>query len=214
MAFGNGGEAGPRNTLYFTAGLTSHLTPHGGPFHGLFGSLTIAPAAAPASATTTVNRSVPVSASNNSEPVSSSPSNGTLSATGLPYPTAATVNQLVADINYANRTGGAITINLAPGKTFDLKTADNTTDGGNGLPVIGITRAVDLTINGNGDTIERVARSTGRPGNSNPFRLFDVAAASSLTLGRVMLRGGSGSVAGAIYNRGTLKVLDGKHPLR
>jgi hypothetical protein len=42
MAFGNGGEAGPTNTLYFTAGLTSHLTAHGGPFHGLFGSLTVA----------------------------------------------------------------------------------------------------------------------------------------------------------------------------
>src|SRR5689334_13249703 len=59
---------------------------------------------------------------------------------GLPYPTASTVSQLIADISYANSVGGAITINLAPGATFDLKSANNTTDGGNGLPVIGGTK--------------------------------------------------------------------------
>ncbi len=42
LAFGNGGAAGPTNTLYFTAGLTSHLAPSDNPFHGLFGSLEIA----------------------------------------------------------------------------------------------------------------------------------------------------------------------------
>ena len=42
LAFGNGGAAGPTNTLYFTAGLTSHLAPSDAPFHGLFGSLEIA----------------------------------------------------------------------------------------------------------------------------------------------------------------------------
>ncbi len=42
LAFGNGGAAGPTNTLYFTAGLTSHLAPSNAPFHGLFGSLTVA----------------------------------------------------------------------------------------------------------------------------------------------------------------------------
>ncbi len=42
MAFGNGGAAGPKNTLYFTAGLTSHLAPSDNPFHGLFGSLQMA----------------------------------------------------------------------------------------------------------------------------------------------------------------------------
>ena len=41
LAFGNGGAAGPKNTLYFTAGLTSHLAPSDNPFHGLFGSLQI-----------------------------------------------------------------------------------------------------------------------------------------------------------------------------
>ncbi len=42
LAFGNGGAGGPTNTLYFTAGLTSHLAPSDAPFHGLFGSLEIA----------------------------------------------------------------------------------------------------------------------------------------------------------------------------
>ena len=45
---------------------------------------------------------------------------------GLPYPTASTVSQLIADLNYANSAGGAITINLAPGATFNLKSANNT----------------------------------------------------------------------------------------
>ena len=42
LEFGNGGAAGPTNTLYFTAGLTSHLAPSDAPFHGQFGSLTAA----------------------------------------------------------------------------------------------------------------------------------------------------------------------------
>jgi hypothetical protein len=42
LAFGNGGAAGPTNTLYFTAGLTSHLADNDDPFHGLFGSLQVA----------------------------------------------------------------------------------------------------------------------------------------------------------------------------
>jgi hypothetical protein len=31
---------------------------------------------------------------------------------GLPYPTASTVSQLIADIHYANTAGGTFTINL------------------------------------------------------------------------------------------------------
>jgi uncharacterized protein (TIGR03118 family) len=42
LEFDNGGAAGPTNTLYFTAGLTSHLAPGNAPFHGQFGSLTVA----------------------------------------------------------------------------------------------------------------------------------------------------------------------------
>jgi uncharacterized protein (TIGR03118 family) len=42
LAFGNGSAAGPTDTLFFTAGLSSHLAPGPDPFHGLFGSLTVA----------------------------------------------------------------------------------------------------------------------------------------------------------------------------
>jgi hypothetical protein len=127
---------------------------------------------------------------------------------GLPYPSASTVSQLIADINYANNAGGAITINLAPGASFDLNLANTTTtDGGIGLPVIGGTKAVALTIIGNGDTIKRIAaysRKSGYP--TNPFRLFDVAPGASLTLDHVTLQGAWGS---AILNQGTLNVING-----
>jgi hypothetical protein len=120
---------------------------------------------------------------------------------GLPYPTAATATQLIADIKYADKAGGAFTINPKPGATFDLKSVDNTTGGANGLPVVGGMKAVALTIAGNGDTIERVG--------SKSFRLWDLAPAASLTLDHVTLRQGlaSGS-GGAIYNQGTLMVSD------
>jgi hypothetical protein len=130
---------------------------------------------------------------------------------GLPYPTAATVSQLIADINYADKAGGAFTANLKVNTTFDLKSVNNTTNGANGLPVIGGTKAVDLTIVGNGDAIERIANRSG----SNAFRLFNVAPGDSLTLDHVTLQGGwaSGSGAagdgGAIYNQGTLTVSNG-----
>src|SRR5262245_7703154 len=91
----------------------------------------------------------PVRAGAQQSNASGKPPHGGGSGGGLPYPTASTVNQLIADINYANSVGGAITINLAPGATFDLKSANNSTDGNNGFPVIGGTTAVNLTIIGN-----------------------------------------------------------------
>ena len=134
------------------------------------------------------------------------PPHGGGSGGGLPYPTASTVSQLIADINYANNTGGAITINLAVSTTFLLKSADNTTDGGNGFPVVGGAKAVNLTIIGNGATIQRT-NVIGRYSQvKNPFRLFDVAAGSSLTLDRITMKGGLG---GAILNHGILNIVNG-----
>jgi uncharacterized protein (TIGR03118 family) len=43
LQFGNGGTAGPTNTLFFTAGLTSHFGAGTGTPHGLFGSLQAVP---------------------------------------------------------------------------------------------------------------------------------------------------------------------------
>jgi hypothetical protein len=140
---------------------------------------------------------------------SGKPSHGGGSGGGSFYATVSTLSQLIADINYANQAGGDITINLAPGTTFDLTSANNTTDGGNGLPVIGGTKAVALTIIGNGDTIERIAVIGRYYTVKNPFRLFDVAPGASLTLDEVTLKGGASGPGGAILNQGTLRIIDG-----
>jgi hypothetical protein len=117
--------------------------------------------------------------------------------------TAATVQDLIVDINASNQAGGTNTISLVAGNTFSLTAVDNTTDGATGLPVIAAND--NLTIAGNGDTIAR-SSATGTPA----FRLFDVAGGASLTLANLTLQGGlafgSGVSAegGAIYNQGAL----------
>jgi hypothetical protein len=49
---------------------------------------------------------------------------------------AATVSDLIADINAANLVGGSNTITFVAHKTFNLTAVNNTTDGPTGLPVI------------------------------------------------------------------------------
>jgi len=116
---------------------------------------------------------------------------------------------LISAINSANNAGGSHTIILVPGRVFDLKTANNTTDGGNGLPVIGATKAVALTIIGNGATLKRIAVFDRYGTVKNPFRLFDVASGASLTLDHLTLQGGGAGGGGAIFNHGTLNVING-----
>jgi len=121
--------------------------------------------------------------------------------------TAATVSDLIADINAANTAGGANTITLtAPATSPYVMTAvNNYTNGPNGLPVIsGGSKKVaadNLTIIGNGDTLD----------GSKALRLFDVAKGSSLTLENLTLQNGfayygTGGTAegGAVLNQGTL----------
>jgi hypothetical protein len=116
--------------------------------------------------------------------------------------TVSDVSHLIKAINAANKAGGSNTITLVAGDTFTLTKSNNKVDGPTGLPVI---KANDnLTIIGNGDTIERNTFKTP------DFRLFDVALGGSLALENMFLQGGSayGSGAwadgGAIYNQGTL----------
>src|ERR1035441_1622358 len=74
------------------------------------------------------------------------------------YPTVTNVTQLIADINYANTSGGTFTINLQPNTVFALLTYNGSgADGADLLPIIGAPNAVNLTILGNGDTIQRDA---------------------------------------------------------
>src|SRR5262249_15721460 len=92
---------------------------------------------------------------------------------------------------------------------YVLTAVDNATDGPTGLPVIsggGKKGAADnLTIVGNGDTIER-STASGTP----VFRLFDVALGAALTLNNLRLQNGyelgpgSSAEGGALFNQGSL----------
>ncbi|HEV3085081.1 MAG TPA: hypothetical protein VGY66_35300, partial [Gemmataceae bacterium] len=117
--------------------------------------------------------------------------------------TAATVSDLIADINAANLASGSNSITLVAGNTFSLTAVDNITDGATGLPVIAAND--NLIILGNGDTIAR-STAAGTPA----FRLFDVEAGAALDLFGLTLQNGLASGVGdsawggAIYSAGTL----------
>jgi hypothetical protein len=127
--------------------------------------------------------------------------------------TAASVADLIANINAANQSSQADTITLVAGKTFSLTAAavDTESIGPSGMPTI-MAGGGGLTILGNGDTIER-SGAAGTPG----FRLFEVGAGGSLTLKNLTLQGGFSTGAhtfagqppaqgGAIYSQGALNL--------
>ncbi|WP_204104834.1 MULTISPECIES: DUF4347 domain-containing protein [Spirulina sp. CCY15215] len=103
--------------------------------------------------------------------------------------TANNAAELIARINEANVTPEADTINLGANTTFNLTQAENVDNfyGATGLPVI----VDDITINGNGSTIQR---------SSGPdFRIFLIAGPGTvgffngkgkLTLDNVTIKGG------------------------
>ena len=114
--------------------------------------------------------------------------------------TAASVPELISDINAANAAGGSNTITLAAGASFNLNAVDNSANGPTGLPVI--APGDDLTILGNGDTIQR---STA--GSTPAFRLFAIAAGGSLALDNLTLSGGVAAYdGGGVLNLGTLSL--------
>jgi hypothetical protein len=121
----------------------------------------------------------------------------------------ANAQELIVALGAANLTPEADIITLAAGKTFILAAVNNTTDGATGLPVI--ASGEDLTIVGNGDTIER-STAAGTPA----FRHFDVAAGASLTLLDLTLQGGlafgsgTSALGGAIYSQGALEINGGR----
>ncbi|HZQ04509.1 MAG TPA: CHRD domain-containing protein [Gaiellaceae bacterium] len=107
---------------------------------------------------------------------------------------------LIAAVNTANASGGGIIV-LAPGCTYSLTSANNTTAGANGLPVI----TSPITIIGNGATIA---------GNNSNFRIIMIsgAAGGSLRLIGTTVTGGNAAgeqppanFGGGIFNvAGTL----------
>ncbi|HVU11215.1 MAG TPA: choice-of-anchor Q domain-containing protein, partial [Phototrophicaceae bacterium] len=86
------------------------------------------------------------------------------------------------------------TITLSSGGIYEFTNSDNSTDGGNMLPVI----ASPITINGNGASFV--------PDGEFAARYFDVASGANLTLNSVILQNGysSSSNGGAILNAGSL----------
>jgi hypothetical protein len=95
---------------------------------------------------------------------------------------------------------GADTIELDISLTYLLDVVDNSTEGENGLPSI----TSEITINGNGSTIQRDALAPD-------FRIFHLGVGGTLTLNDVTITGGvasgplvSGQRGGGIYNNGAV----------
>jgi hypothetical protein len=134
---------------------------------------------------------------------------GTLGSVGLAHSAnAATLScdtpSLISAITTANGTPGGSTLVLPTGCVYTLESANNTTEGGTGLPVI----TGNVTIQGAGSTITR-SSATG----VTAFRIFDVASGGSLTLNSLTLSNGLANNGqqggGAIFNHGTLAVTAG-----
>ena len=122
---------------------------------------------------------------------------------------ATTANELIACIAQANVSYQADTIVLTSGAVYSLTTADNTTFGATGLPVVAAAGG-PLTIVGNGATIERSVVA-GTPS----FRLLAVETGAALTAENLTLQGGRAYGAygwgvaaqgGAIRTDGTLNL--------
>jgi hypothetical protein len=112
------------------------------------------------------------------------------------------VDGLIGAVKRANVCFSAATINLALNGNYDLTSANNSTDGENGLPSI----SGEITINGNGSIIQRDSNST--------FRIFHVAEGGNLTLNDLTIRNGHIDYSedhwggGGILNRGRITLND------
>jgi hypothetical protein len=113
---------------------------------------------------------------------------------------ASTVDELIFAINSANQNAEPDSISLAAGTTFALTLPYVSTNSPTGLPTISASES--LSIVGNGSIIERSAAI-----DTPAFRLFDIAAGTSLALENLTLQGGSGlNFGGAIQNAGDLRI--------
>lgn len=110
---------------------------------------------------------------------------------------------LIAAINTANSNGVPDTIELANNGTYTLTVPtvhSGSTDSSNGLPWI----ESDITINGNGATIER-----GNADFTPEFRFFYVGASGNLMLNDITITGGVGDGGGGGDGGGIYVASDG-----
>lgn len=114
------------------------------------------------------------------------------------------VLELKSAILTANTNNEADTINLAVGGVYILTNIDNSFGGDNGLPLVAddVSGAgSDLTIKGNGATIQR-------SGTSTLFRILQISSNATCAIQNLALAGGSiskrdsGAGGGAIFNNG------------
>ena len=116
------------------------------------------------------------------------------------------VDALKIAIASANANGQNDTIDLAPDGTYLLASVNNSTNGPNGLPVIGGDSGHKLTINGHGAVIERSTIFTPA------FRILQIGPGADVTLDGLTIVNGlamglSPELGGGIFNdRGTLSV--------
>jgi hypothetical protein len=135
-----------------------------------------------------------------STPISTDTPTITPTPTNTPTTDPCDASNLINAINTANGNEGADTIDLMGVCIYTLTAIDNYTDGPNGLPSV----TSEITINGNGATIER---SSG--GDTPPqFRIFHVASGGNLTLTDLTITNGDAGSnhGGSIYNQGTLNI--------
>jgi hypothetical protein len=103
------------------------------------------------------------------------------------------VTALKAALVAANGNGQADVINLAAGGTYTLTTIDNSSNGANGLPVIANDAGgLDLTINGNGATIQRNAE----PGTPE-LRILQIGIGAEVNCNGLTVR--SGKVVNGVF---------------
>ena len=98
---------------------------------------------------------------------------------------------LIEAINKANANPGPDTINLYH-STYNIGAVNNGTNGANGLPVI----TSDITINGDGSTIERNQFA-------DAFRIFHVGKEGKLTLNKVTIKDGKAEFSEEIPGDGS-----------
>lgn len=113
-------------------------------------------------------------------------------------------NALIA----SNSDGRVDIIILAANGTYTLTAIDNTTEGANGLPVIGSDNSHMVSINGNGATIQR-STAAGTP----QFRILQLGSGAHVSINNLIVNNGNviavftmteGGGGGIYNNQGTL----------